>query len=123
MRKTILLAGLAALIATPALAQHQACLRVNQIYNWQVINNRTLVVEDFHHQKFRVNLMGYCPNLAFKESVGFKTIGGTQLSCLSTGDEVLVHDPVTGGPCPIRSIVPYLSPGHRGANRPDYENY
>jgi hypothetical protein len=41
-----------------------------------VLDNKTLIVEDDTHQKFKMTLMGYCPNLAFKERVGFKSIGG-----------------------------------------------
>jgi len=104
--KLLIAAGLAAMMSTPALAQ-QACLRVGQIYNWKVLDNETLVVEDLTHNKFRLGLMGYCPNLAFKQKVGFKSIGGTQLSCLTPGDQVVIHDRVTGGPCPIRTIETY----------------
>lgn len=105
--KLLLAAGLTALLAAPALAQEQSCLRVSQIWNWQALDNQTLIVENLNHEKFRVELMGYCPELAFKERVGFKSIGGTELSCLTPGDQVLIHDRAVGGPCPIRRIESY----------------
>ena len=46
-------------------------------------------------------------NLTFKERVGFKAFGGTELSCLSKGDSVLVREPGFPQRCPIVDIVPY----------------
>jgi hypothetical protein len=107
--KMKLLIAAAVMVSSPVLAQDQACLRVGQIYNWKVLDNQTMVVEDLSHNKFKLGLMGYCTNLAFKERVGFKSIGGTQLSCLSAGDDVVIRDQVAGGPCPIKTIVPYTA--------------
>jgi len=92
--------------ATQALAG-PACLELGRIWSWKVLDNKTLIVEDDTHQKFKMSLMGYCPNLAFKERVGFKSIGGSELSCLSKGDDVLVRDIGMPDRCPITDIVPY----------------
>lgn len=99
-------AGLAAIFATSALAQ-SSCLRVDRIYNWNAPNNTTVIVEDIGHQKFKLTLMGVCINVNFKQRVGFKSIGGTRLSCLTRGDEVLVRDLGQTQHCPIKNIVPY----------------
>jgi hypothetical protein len=98
--------GLAAVIARPALAD-PSCLQIGQIWNWKAVDNKTLIVEDNWHQKFKMSLMGYCPNLTFKERVGFKSIGGTELSCLTKGDYVFVRDIGMPAHCPIIDIVPY----------------
>ena len=98
--------GFAILLSTPAWAQ-RSCLVVGQIYNWQAPNNNTLIVEDNWHKKFKVSLMGPCINLTFKERVGFKSFGGTELSCLTKGDDVLVRNPGFPQRCPITDIVPY----------------
>jgi len=98
--------AVAALAATPVLAA-PSCLQLGQIYSWNAPDNKTLVVEDNWHQKFKLSLMGYCQNLTFKERIGFKAFGGTQLSCLSKGDYVLVRDPGFPQRCPIMDIVPY----------------
>lgn len=98
--------AVAALAATPVLAA-PSCLQLGQIYSWNAPDNKTLIVEDNWHQKFRLSLMGYCQNLTFKERIGFKAFGGTQLSCLSKGDYVLVRDPGFPQRCPIMDIVPY----------------
>lgn len=84
-----------------------ACLELGRIWSWNVLDNKTLIVEDDTHQKFKMSLMGYCPNLQFKERVGFKSIGGSDLTCLSKGDDVLVRDIGMLNRCPITDIVPY----------------
>jgi len=124
MKHTILLAaGLAALVSIPASAQPpaaapiRACLRFGEIYNWKALDNKTLIVEDNFHKRFKVALMGYCPDLAFKERVGFRSPGSMELSCLSPGDDVLVHNFGAGGQrCPIKSIASY-TPEMEAADR------
>jgi hypothetical protein len=99
--------GFAALLSTPALAE-SACLEIGQIYNWKAVDNKTLIVEDNWHHKYKLSLMGYCPNLTFKERVGFKSIGGMGgLSCMTRGDEVDVRDIGMSSRCPIIDIIPY----------------
>lgn len=97
-----------ALLSKPALAD-PACLQFGQIYSWKAIDNRTLIVEDNWHNKFKVSLMGYCPNLTFKERVGFKSPGSTALSCMGKGDEVIVRDISMPSRCPIVNITPYTA--------------
>jgi hypothetical protein len=110
MKKTILFAaGLCALAAVPAQAS-PTCLSIGEIYNWHVLDDKTMVVEDDFHNRFKLTLLGVCPQLNFKERVGFKSIGGMRMSCLSSGDDVVVRNFGTGGQvCPIRAIVPYTA--------------
>lgn len=105
--KLVSLLGLALLATTPAMAA-SSCLQIGQIWSWNAPDNKTLIVEDNWHQKWKLSLMATCINLSFKERVGFQTIGGfTGLSCLSKGDNVLVRNPGFPQRCPITSIVPY----------------
>ena len=64
MRKTILAAAALAIFSflTPqaAWADDRPCLRVGEIHNWDVQNDRTLIVEDNWRKKFKVQLMGAC---------------------------------------------------------------
>ena len=104
--KLMVVLGFAVLSATPAWAQRN-CLEISQIWNWRAPDNKTLIVEDNSHQKYKVTLMTNCINLTFKERVGFQAFGGTGLSCLSKGDDVLVRNPGFPQRCPITNIVPY----------------
>jgi hypothetical protein len=104
--KLFSLLGLALLATAPATAA-PSCLMVGQIWSWNAPDNKTLIVEDNWHSKWKLSLMGTCINLTFKERVGFKAFGGTHLSCLSKGDDVLVRNPGFPQRCPISDIVPY----------------
>lgn len=107
MRKALFLAAaLAALI--PAAAQASPCLQENQIWNWHALSDKTLIVENEVHQKFRLSLIGTCQNLRFYQNLGFRSVGGTGMSCLGPGDMVTSHDFATGPQhCAITHIEPY----------------
>jgi len=116
MKAKVLLAGLMAVLPiaaataqpAPPVAAPRACLEFGEIYNWNVVDNRTLIVEDNLHRKFRVSLLGYCPNLNFKERVGFRSLGAMRLTCLSPGDSVIVNNMGAGFQrCPIKSVEAY----------------
>ncbi len=110
MKKEILLiASLAMLIAAPAFAR-QPCLEFGRIWSWKVIDNKTLIVEDETHQKFKVGLMGICPEIRFnRDTLGFESRGSTRLSCLTLGDDVIVRSFSIPQRCPISTIVPYTA--------------
>jgi Family of unknown function (DUF6491) len=115
MKRILPLAFLASLIAAPAPGQDtaptaaRACLRFGEIYSWKALDNRTVIAEDNRHNKFRLALMGYCPNVQFKERIGFQSPGSTYLSCMSPGDTLLVNQFGTGTSqrCPVSSIAAY----------------
>ena len=113
MKSSILLAGvLTAVISIPAFAQPsaapRACLRFGEIDRWKVLDSKTVVVEDKWHHKFKMGLISYCPNLAYRERIGFRSPGSSDLSCMTPGDELIVNQFGTGAQhCPISSIVSY----------------
>jgi len=108
MKKHILVAaGLCLFAAGPAVAAPK-CLQLDSIYSWKALDNKTLIVEDNWHQKFKVSLLGYCPDLQFNERLGFKAFGGTRLSCVSAGDDVYTREFGIGRQrCPVRSVEFY----------------
>lgn len=110
MFKSILtgMAGIAILAAAPAHANSR-CLQIGQVYNFKALDDKTLVVEDDFHNKFRIALMATCPTLTFKESIGFKTFGpATALTCVSKGDDIVTRDrPMGPQICAIKDIEPY----------------
>jgi hypothetical protein len=111
--KLLLAAGLVSALATPAFADEaktdapQVCLRIGQILNWNAPDDHTLIVEDDGHQKFKLALMGTCMGLNFRQTVGFKSIGGTELSCLTPGDYVFTRVMSLHQRCPIKTIEFY----------------
>ena len=85
-----------------------ACLQVGRIWSWKPIDKKTLIVEDRLYRKFKVGLMGYCPRLPFKLTLGFKSNGGINgLDCLRRGDDVISRDVGVSYTCPVMTIVPY----------------
>jgi hypothetical protein len=120
MTKSMLAAALvAAALATPAFAQqaqgsspmagHQTCLQIGRIWSWHAPDDHSLIVENDNHQKFKLDLMGYCPGLRFKETIGFKSIGGTELSCISAGDYIFFRDEGMRSRCSIQKVSPYTA--------------
>lgn len=109
MKKVMLaVAALLALVTSPALAQQRACLRIGDIYNWNALDDKTLIVEDNWHKKFKLKLIGTCYNLKFHETLAFKSPGSLSISCLSPGDTVIQRDFATGpSRCAITSIDAY----------------
>ena len=124
--KKILLAATALLAlsaTTPAGAQDtppkRACLRQDDIYNWTALNDRTLVVEDLLHRKYKLTLIGTCYDLKFHEVLAFKVIGsaGLGIACVSPGDLVITRNFASGPTsCAITSIK-YYTPEEEAADK------
>jgi len=89
----------------------KACLRLDMVNGWNVVNDKTLIVTDRVGKKFTVSLMPGCLDLKFNERLGFRSLGGTGLSCLGHNDYVLVP-PGAGQPrqrCFISDVQAYDS--------------
>lgn len=95
-------------VVAPAMAQ-QPCLQIGQVYDFNPVpGNQTLIVTDRQKNKFKLSFMAQCADLQFNTSLGFKSRGVGQLSCLATGDQVI--SPRGAGPadrCIIRKIENY----------------
>ena len=74
MKKMLALVALAATLAAPAMAQPN-CLRIGEIYDWKAMGDRTVIVEDNFHQKFKLDLLGECTGLSFKLAIAFASRG------------------------------------------------
>ena len=123
----ILLSALAlacAASAQPASAQDSAgqniCLRSNQIDNWEVENDRTLIVTDRRDRQYRLGLIGTCTGLDNAQfQLGFESF--SQFSCLRRGDSIHYNDLTFGHErCVISSIEP-LDPAGSEAAAPEDE--
>jgi hypothetical protein len=110
MRKLLLITAALVAMAAPAAAATgggTSCVRHNDIYNWTSLSDKLLVVENYRHQKVLLKLIGTCYGFKFRETVAFRNRGGSDLDCISAGDEVYVHDMGTGGRCAVVSVSPY----------------
>jgi hypothetical protein len=107
MRNAIPLMLALAMLTVPARA-NTSCLQIGRIWSWKAIDNKTLIVEDELHQKFRLALMGYCPRLPFKLNIGIKSASGVNgLDCVRKGDTVISQDVGAHYSCPVSAVVPY----------------
>ncbi len=112
MRNSILLAATAAtlLIAAPASARPSVCIQRDNIRNWSSIDDKHLVLEDYHHTRALLSLIGTCSNFKFHETIAIKTPGEIGISCISNGDDVITRDVGMTGRCSIVGIEPYDGP-------------
>jgi len=108
------LVAAASLCALPAAAQAPAastgCLRLGQIDGFSAIrgNDRAFVVTDKLHRRFKISLVHDCGDLDLNLTVGFQTLEGGRLACISRGDTVINRDPARAGSrCPIASVEIY----------------
>lgn len=103
-----LLASTLPVLAQPP-APPRACLQVGRVYDFQPNrDNRSLIVTDSLRKKYKVTLLGICPDLKYRLSLGFHSRGTGSLQCLAPGDEVVMRrEAGIGGRCPIKSIEYY----------------
>jgi len=106
MRKLLLTTAAAATIFCTA-ARADSCVRQNDISNYTAISDRLVVVENYHHQKVLLKLIGTCSNLRYHESLAIQTRGESGLSCVQAGDMITTHNSGASGTCAIVSVTPY----------------
>src|ERR1700704_2199018 len=99
MRKILLLCAAALALGTPAIADTPAttCIRQNDISNWTSLNDKSIVLEDYRHQKVLLKLLGTCSGFAFSETLEIRARGASRLSCVSPGDDIVTLDGLRGG--------------------------
>jgi hypothetical protein len=92
-----------------AFAQDNVCLRTQRIDNWEIIDDKTLILTDRLDRQYRLGLVGACTGLQqTRFSLGFETF--SELSCIRPGDSIRFTD-LTFGPerCTITSIESYIA--------------
>jgi hypothetical protein len=124
MRKLLVLAAVAAAaLSTPAFADTTACVRQNDIRNWTALNDKSVVLENYRHQKVLLKLIGTCSNLQFNESLVIRSPGATGLSCVSVGDTITSRGlggnfGSMNGRCAVVSVTPFTG----SMQRPDHDH-
>jgi Family of unknown function (DUF6491) len=94
------------LVALPAQAQTR-CLQIGRIWSFRPLDNRTLIVTDQLHRRFRVDLMGVCPRLHLRMALAVQSASGiTGLACVRRGDMVISRDVGMQIRCPVRNVTP-----------------
>jgi hypothetical protein len=106
MRKWLLIAALA-VSSTPAIAA-DPCIRHDDIHNWTPLNDKTILVEDYRHQKAMLKLIGTCSDLGYHESLAIQShTAGFGIACIERGDTITTRNSGLHGKCAIVSILPY----------------
>jgi Family of unknown function (DUF6491) len=84
----------------PLQARGERCLRVSDIQNWRVIDNRQLLVFGRRSgEVWHLKLFSSCMDLGISETVAFRA-RGSNLLCGDPGDELITRN----GRCPVASM-------------------
>jgi hypothetical protein len=117
MRKILIFAA-ALVAASPALAETHAAepqasipfVNHGGVRNFEAVDSDTLYIEDQHRHWYRAELMGYCPDLGFAQTIGFETRGPDTLDRYGTlivrGQRCLLKSLVESGPPPKKAKKP-----------------
>jgi hypothetical protein len=119
MRSTFApLVGLLALAAAPALAQapvspsparssapRRECFYSRSISGFAAPNDHTVYLRVGASDVYRLDLMGSCLNVDWRQSIALKTTGGSDFICEGLDAELIVPDRVMGPQhCPVNAI-------------------
>jgi hypothetical protein len=72
-----------------------------QIKDWQVIDNKTIIIDTYSYGKYKATFMQTCMGIRFTETIGFMTQGPYAL------DESTTIFLSNGENCVIKELVPY----------------
>jgi hypothetical protein len=96
--------------STPAAAEARIAFSGRNIWNWQVIDNRTVLIETNSHKWYKAKLLSSCINLPFAERVGFKSNADGSFDKFST---IEVRDQQ----CPLVSLTETQAPAKKAKNK------
>jgi hypothetical protein len=88
------------------------CLRQDMVWEWTVVDDKTLIVTDKVRKAFKVSLKPGCLDLKWPMRLSFRSYSGFGLSCLTRDDAVIVP-PQAGMPaqrCFISDVAAYAPP-------------
>jgi hypothetical protein len=84
--------------ATAAAPEVQIPFAKTNIWNWQVVDDKTVLIQDQSRRWYKATLFGTCTNLAFANKIGFDSSPGSTFDKFSA---ILVQ----GQRCPLSSLV------------------
>jgi hypothetical protein len=83
------------------------------IWNWQVVDDKTVLIQDQGHRWYKATLYGTCINLSFVQRIGFDSSPDGTFDRFSA---ILVR----GERCPLRSLVETSAPPKKAkSKKPD----
>jgi Family of unknown function (DUF6491) len=96
------LSGVAALADTPP-PEAQIAFAKKNIWNWQVVDNNTVLIQDVGRRWYKATLFGNCINLPFSQRLAFESNPSGSFDKFSTIR-------VQGQRCPLTSLVETTAP-------------
>ncbi len=93
----------AADIPTPPAAEAQIPFAKRNIWNWQVIDDQTVLIQDQGRRWYKATLFGHCIGLPFANAIAFDSNPGGSFDKFSA---ILAR----GQRCPLRSLVETSAP-------------
>jgi hypothetical protein len=88
--------------AAPA-PEAQIAFANKNIWNWQVVDDQTVLIEDQSHRWYKATLFSHCIDLPFAQKIGFDSSPNGTFDKFSA---ILVR----GQRCPLRSLVQTSAP-------------
>ena len=93
----------AAAAAPEPAAEVQIPFAKHSIWNWQVVDDKTVLIQDQGRRWYKATLFGTCVNLSFANQIGFDSSPGGTFDKFSA---ILYR----GQRCPLRSLITTSSP-------------
>jgi Family of unknown function (DUF6491) len=84
-------------------AEVQIPFAKHSIWNWQVVDDKTVLIQDQGRRWYKATLFGTCVNLSFANQIGFDSSPGGTFDKFSA---ILVR----GQRCPLTSLVKTAAP-------------
>jgi hypothetical protein len=99
--------------AGAAPAEAQIAFAKRNIWNWQVVDDQTVLIQDQGRRWYKATLFSHCINLPFAQRIAFDSNPGGTFDKFSA---ILVR----GQRCPLRSLVETTAPPKKSqAKKPD----
>ena len=105
----------ASVAATPAAApaavpEAQIPFAKRNIWNWQVVDDQTVLIQDQGRRWYKATLFGHCINLPFAQRIAFDSNSSGTFDKFSA---ILVR----GQRCPLRSLVATAAPPKKSKDK------
>lgn len=82
--------------ATPAQKEMRKCFRSDDIDRFNPVDSRTMIVETYGHQNYKLELSGACMGIEDAFRIGIRTRAGAINVCGGFDAEVLYSEPGSG---------------------------